>query len=83
MKGLADGCLKIYFKREDFHEENKCIVPTTHTKLTQYIYLYIGPKIYNLLPLKIKQRNTLKIIKKKITQCLLHEQNIDHLIKNV
>lgn len=36
-------------------------VPTMHKKLTQSTYLFIGPKIYNLLPLEIKQSNSLKI----------------------
>jgi len=39
-------------------------VPTMHKKLTQSTYFYIGPKIYDLLLLEIKQSNSLKIIKK-------------------
>jgi len=54
-----------------------------HKKLAQSTYLYIGTKIYNILPLEIKRSNSFKILKKKITLWLLQEQNIDRLITNV
>jgi len=57
-----------------------------HKKLTQSTYLYyIGLKIYNILPLEIKQSNPFKILKKKITLtlCLLQEQNIERILTNV
>jgi len=52
-------------------------IPLMHRKLTQSSFLYIGPKLYNKLPLDIKHSISIKVFKKKITDWLLKEQNID------
>jgi len=56
------------FKTEHGHNTRQLSnikVPTMHKKLTQSTYLYIGPNIYNILPLEIKHINSFKILKKK------------------
>ena len=66
------------FKTEHGHNTRQIYikVPTMHIKLTQSTYLYIGPKIFNILPIEIKHSNSFKILKKIITLWLLQEQNI-------
>ncbi|KAF0761672.1 hypothetical protein FWK35_00016292, partial [Aphis craccivora] len=75
---------KLTFKTEHGHNNrqisNNKTTTIMHNKLTQSTYLLIGPKIYNILPLEIKQSNSFKILKKKITLWLLQEQNIERLL---
>ncbi|KAF0699709.1 Integrase catalytic domain-containing protein, partial [Aphis craccivora] len=77
---------KLTFKTKHGHNTRQISnikVPTMHKKLTQSTYLYIGPKIYNILPLEIKQSNSLKILKKKITLWLLQELPLYYIDKNI
>lgn len=38
------------------------IIVFMHKKLNQYLFLYIGPKIYDELSLDIKQCNAIKLM---------------------
>jgi len=61
--------ITIYLKlnTENTWQISNLKVPNMHKKLTLSTYLYIGPKMYNILSWEIKHSKSFKILKKKIT----------------
>ena len=51
-------------------------IPITKTKFGKYAFSYIGPKMWNCLPLELKQLDDLDLFKKRLKHYLFNEYNI-------